>query len=83
MSEKIVFGYCGKKTIIFRPKIEVLRKGKNAPYLERLVHGFCPKIELFLIGVFFSCYCGKKRMILRGKNSSFKKGQNMDISHCP
>ena len=29
MSEKIVFGYFGKKTIILRPKIEVLRKGKK------------------------------------------------------
>ena len=50
---------------------------KNGHFLKGLVHGFCPKIELSLIGVFFSCYCGKKRMILRGKNSSFKKGKKL------
>ena len=46
------------------------------------MHGFCPKIELFLICLFHRnsirkqrfWYCGKKRMILSGKNSSFKKG---------
>ena len=48
-----------------------------------LVHGFCPKIELFLFGVFQRnhirkdrfWYCGKKRMILSRKNWSFKKGK--------
>ena len=70
-------------------KIEVLKKVKNRHFLKGLVHGFCPKIEVFLIGVFHRnsirkqhfWYCGKKRMFLSGKNWSFKKGQKIDIFH--
>ena len=49
---------------------------KNGHFFKGLVHGLCPKIEVFLIGVFHRNsirkhrfgYCGKKRMILSGKN---------------
>ena len=56
-------------------------------FAKGVVHGFCPKIELFLIGVFHRnhirkdgfWYCGKKRMILSGQNWTFKKSQKIDI----
>ena len=75
MSEKIVFGYFGKKTIIFRPKIEVLRKGKKCTLLREVSPWILSKNRTFSYRRFFSCYCGKKRKISRGKNSSFKKGK--------
>ena len=33
-------------------KFEVLKRVKNGHFLKGLVHGFSPKIEVFLIGVF-------------------------------
>ena len=69
-------------------KIEVFKTVKNGHFLKGLVHGLCPKIELFLVGVFHRnsirkkrfWYCGKKIMILSGMNWTLKKGQKMDIS---
>ena len=36
MSEEIVFGYFGKKTIIFRPKIEVLTMAKKCTFFREV-----------------------------------------------
>ena len=77
-----------RKQSFLDQKIEVLTRTKKCTFLKGLVHGFCPKIELFLICLFYRnskrkqlfWYCEKKRMILSGKNSSFQKGQYMDIS---
>ena len=64
MSERIVFRYFGEKTIIFRPKKWSFKKGQKVDifgrwerarkwtFFKELGHGFCPKIELFLISVF-------------------------------
>ena len=49
---------------------------KNGHFLKGLVHGFCPKIEVFLMGAFHRnsirkqrfLYFGRKRKILSGKN---------------
>ena len=124
MSEKIVFGYFKKQTIILRPKNSSFNKGQKWTYskgvspwilsknrnfsyecfLRKLwwsfkkgqkidifqrgySMAFCPKIELFRIGVFHRnsirkhhfWYYGKKRMILSAKNWSFKKAQKIDI----
>ena len=57
-------------------------------FQEGLVHGFCPKFELFLMAVFHRNhirkhrfgYCGKKRMILRGKIEVFKWAKKWSIS---
>ena len=77
MSEKIVFRYFGKKNNHFETNKLKLQQGLTKKhFLKGLVNRFCPKIELFLTGVFHrnhirkdcSRYCGKKRMILRGKN---------------
>ena len=77
MSEKIVFRYFGKKNNHFETKKLKFQQGLTKKhFLKGLVNRFCPKIELFLTGVFHrnhirkDClrYCGKKRMILRGKN---------------
>ena len=62
--------------MILEEKIKVFKTAKKWTFSKRLVHGFCPKIELFLIGVFHRnhirksrfLYCGKKRMILGEKN---------------
>ena len=56
-------------------------------FAKGLVHGFCQKIELFLMGVFHRnhirqdgfWYCEQKRMILSGQNWTFKKSQKTDI----
>ena len=56
-------------------------------FLKGLVHRFCPKIELFLIGVFYKnhirkhrfWHCRKKRMILSRKKLKFEKGSKIDI----
>ena len=82
------FWYFGKKTIIFRPKNWSFSKGQKMDiFLKGLVHGFCRKIKLSLIGVFYRnhirkdrfWYCEKKRTILSGKNWSFKKLHKMGI----
>ena len=76
-----------RKQSFLDQKIEVLTRTKKWTFLKGLVHGFCPKIEFFLICFFhrksirkqrFWCF-GKKRMILSGKNWSFKKGHKKDI----
>ena len=68
--------------------MKVLKRAKGvSPFPKGLVHGFCPKIELFLCGVFQRnyirkngfWYCGKKRMMLKGKNSNFLKGQKINL----
>ena len=76
-----------RKQSFLDQKIEVLTRTKKWTFLKGLVHGFCPKIEFFLICFFhrnsirkqrFWCF-GKKRMILSGTNWSFKKGHKKDI----
>ena len=61
-------------------KLKFWKKGQKMDiFLKGLVHRFCPKIELFLIGVFYKnhirkhCfwYCRKKRMILSRKTLKF------------
>ena len=62
-------------------KIDVLTRAKNGHFLKGLVHGFCRKMELFLIGVFYKnhirkhrfLYCRQKRMILSRKKLKFYK----------
>ena len=56
-------------------------------FLKGLVHRFCPKIKLFLIGVFYKSISGnivfdiveRKEWFKVEKNGSFKKGHKMDI----
>ena len=42
---------------------------KNGDFFEGLVHGFCPKIELFLIAVFHRNYVGKDRFSIFWKEN--------------
>ena len=61
---------------------------KNGYFCKGVSPWICPKIELFLIGVFHRnyiredgfWYCEKKSMILSGQNWTFKKSQKIDIS---
>ena len=83
MSEKMVFSYFGYKTNIVRTKNWSFNRGQKMDiFLKGLDNRFCPKIELFLIGVFYKnhirkhrfWYCGKKRTILSRKKFKFSKG---------
>ena len=49
------FDILDRKESFLDQKIEVYKKGqkKNEHFIRGLVHGFCPKIELFVIGVFY------------------------------
>ena len=76
-----------RKQSFLDQKIKVLTRAKKWTFLKGLVHGLCPKIELFLICLFYRnhirkdrfWYCRKKRMICSRKNQSFKKDKKMDI----
>ena len=80
-----------RKQSFWDHKIEDLTRAKKWSFLMRLVHGFSPKIEFFLIGVFHRnqlrkdrfWYCGKKVMILRRILEVLKKAQKMDIFESP
>ena len=50
-----------REIIILMKKVEVLKRVKNGHFLKGLVHGLCPKIELFLVGVFHRNSIRKKR----------------------
>ena len=47
--------------MILRGKIEVLKRVKNGHFLKGLFHGFCAKIDRFLIGVFYRSSIRKHR----------------------
>ena len=48
-----------REIIILMKKVEVLKRVKNEHFLKGLVHGLCPKIELFLMAIFHSNYVTK------------------------
>ena len=52
MSEKGVLDIYKRNDDFKWKKIDVLKRIKNGHFLKGLVHGFCLKIEVFLIGVF-------------------------------
>ena len=54
MSEKIVFRYFGKKTIIFRQKIEVLTRAKKWTFFKRGLSMDFVEISNFLSSAFFT-----------------------------
>ena len=56
MLEKILFGYFKSETLIKRPENEVQTISQIWTFFKRVVHGFCPKIELSLIAVFHRNY---------------------------
>ena len=62
--KRSVFWYSGKKKFFLHQKIEVLNSSKHRHFSEGLVHGFCPKIELFLISVFCRYYITKDRFLI-------------------
>ena len=62
MSEKNRFSIFWIENNHFNTKKLKFQKGrKNGHFLRGLVHGFCPKIELFLICVFYRNYSRKDR----------------------
>ena len=48
-------------------KLKFQKGRKNGHFLRGLVHGFCPKIELFLFSVFHRNHIRKDRFLYRGK----------------
>ena len=74
ISEKFFFRYCSKKRMILEEKIKVFKRAKRWTFSKGLVHGFCRKIELFLIGVFHRNHIRKKSFfILRKEKNDFKR----------
>ena len=60
--------------MILEEKIKVFKTAKKWTFSKRLVHGFCPKIELFLIGLFHRNHIRKKSFfILRKEKNDFKR----------
>ena len=45
----------------YNKKLKFYQGPKNGHFLKGLVHGFCPKIEIFLIGVFHRSNIRKDR----------------------
>ena len=84
MSEEIVFGYFGKKTIIFRPKIEVLTMAKKCTFFREVSPWILSKNWTFAYRRFSQKSYQKRSFLILWKekndfkreNSSFKKGQN-------
>ena len=60
LSEHIVFDIVERKEWFYVEKIEVLKGPKNRHFPNGLVHGFCPKIEISRMGVFYRNYVRKK-----------------------
>ena len=53
--------------------MKLKQEPKNGHFIKGLVHGFCPKIELFLIAFFHSNYVRKNHFwILQKENIHFK-----------
>ena len=51
-------------------KIEVLTRVKKWNFPKGLVHGLCPKIELFLISIFHKNYVRKDRFPIFWKENN-------------
>ena len=58
------FDILERKQSFVDQNIEVLTRAKNGHFLQGLVHGFCPKIELSLIAVFHRNYVRKDRFLI-------------------
>ena len=63
--EKIVFWYSGLKKMLFRPKKWRFKKlKKNRTFPKRFVNGFCVKIQLFTMCVFWANQVSKDRFLI-------------------
>ena len=88
MSEEIVFGYFGKKTIIFRPKIEVLTMAKKCTFFREVSPWILSKNRTFSYRRFLQKLYQKRSFLIlwkekndfKRKNRSFKKGQKLTFS---
>ena len=85
-AKKDRFGLPDKKECSLNQKKEVLKNDKRV-FSNWLVHGFCQKIELFIISVFGQnkperivlWYSGEIRMLSRPEKRSFKKVHKIEI----
>ena len=75
MSEKNRFSIFWIENNHFNTKKLKFQKGrKNGHFLRGLVHGFCPKIELFLFSVFHRNHITKDRFLISWKEkNNFKR----------
>ena len=69
--EKFVFRYCRKKRMILRGKIEVFKRFKKWTFSKRLVHGFCAKIGISLIAVFYRNFVRRNRFSIFMKENNY------------
>ena len=59
--------------------IEVLKRVKNGHFLKGLVHGFSPKIEVFLIGVFHRNSIKKTTFLILWKEKNDFKWKKIKV----
>ena len=50
--KRLLFDIVDRKECFLDLRREILKAQKNGNFPQRLVHGFCPKFECFLIGIF-------------------------------
>ena len=52
-SENIVFEILDKKERFLDQKNKVFKRAKQGDFPKGIIHGFCPKIEIFLMCIFW------------------------------
>ena len=87
MSEKIVFRYLWKKTIIFRPKNWSFKKGQKMAFFKEVSSWILSKTRTFAYRSFSQKLCQKRSFLdilnrtqkFENQKIKFKQGQKMDI----
>ena len=64
------FGLPDKKECSLNQKKEVLKNDKKSKFSNWLVHGFCQKIELFIISVFWAKQAREDRVVIFWRNKN-------------
>ena len=64
------FGLPDKKECSLNQKKEVLKTTKKSEFSNWLVHGFCQKIELFIISVFWAKQAREDRVVIFWRNKN-------------
>ena len=50
--------------MVVNQKAEVFKESKNGHFRKGIIHGVCPKIQLFLRSVFYGNYVRKDRVLI-------------------
>ena len=75
--KRTFYVFLNRNELFLDQNIEVLNRVKRGHFPKWLVHGFCPKMEIFVIVVFHRDYVRKDRFLILGlwieKNDSRRK----------